>query len=143
MCGPDDTLASLKKKAEVAAIFGTLQSTLTDFRYLRKVWKNNCDEERLLGVSLTGICDHEVMSGQEGMDKLGKWLRELRTVVEQTNEEWAKRLGINASTSVTVVKPSGTVSQLVDASSGIHPRYSDYYIRRVRQSVNDPLTASS
>jgi ribonucleoside-triphosphate reductase len=137
---PNDTLGSLKKKAEVAAIFGTLQSTLTDFRYLRKVWKNNCDEERLLGVSLTGICDHEVMSGQEGMDKLGKWLRELRTVVEQTNEEWAKRLGINASTSVTVVKPSGTVSQLVDASSGIHPRYSDYYIRRVRQSTNDPLT---
>ena len=106
---PDDTLASLKKKAEIAAIFGTLQSTLTDFRYLRKVWKNNCDEERLLGVSLTGICDHKVISGG-GMDKLGKWLRELRTVVEQVNEEWAKRLGINPSTSVTVVKPSGTVS---------------------------------
>lgn len=136
----DDTLASLKKKAEIASIFGTLQSTLTDFRYLRKVWKNNCDEERLLGVSITGICDHPVMSGQEGTDKLGKWLRELRTVVEQTNEEWAKRLKINPSASVTVVKPSGTVSQLVDASSGIHPRYSDYYIRRVRQSVNDPLT---
>jgi ribonucleoside-diphosphate reductase alpha chain len=136
----DDTLASLKKKAEIAAIFGTLQSTLTDFRYLRKVWKNNCDEERLLGVSLTGICDHPTMSGQEGTEKLGKWLRELRTVVEETNEEWAKRLKINPSASVTVVKPSGTVSQLVDASSGIHPRYSDYYIRRVRQSVNDPLT---
>jgi ribonucleoside-triphosphate reductase len=137
---PNDTLASLKKKAEIAAIFGTLQSTLTDFRYLRKVWKNNCDEERLLGVSLTGICDHKVMSGQEGMDKLGKWLRELRSTVEAVNAAWAERLGINASTSVTVVKPSGTVSQLVDASSGIHPRYSDYYIRRVRQSVNDPLT---
>ena len=136
----DDTLASLKKKAEIAAIFGTLQSTLTDFRYLRKVWKNNCDEERLLGVSLTGICDHTVMSGQEGEEKLAKWLRELRSVVEQTNEEWAKRLKINPSTSVTVVKPSGTVSQLVDASSGIHPRYSSHYIRRVRQSVNDPLT---
>ena len=76
------------------------------------MWKNNCDEERLLGVSLTGICDHPTMSGQEGMDKLGKWLRELRTVVEETNEEWAKRLGINPSASVTVVKPSGTVSQL-------------------------------
>lgn len=138
---PDDTLASLKKKAAIASIFGTLQSTLTDFRYLRKVWKKNCDEERLLGVSLTGICDHKVLSGQEGMEKLGKWLREIRTVVEETNEEWAARLGINASTSVTVVKPSGTVSQLVDASSGIHPRYSRYYIRRIRQSVNDPLTS--
>ena len=90
---PDDTLASLKKKAEMAAIFGTLQSTQTDFRYLRKVWKNNCDEEALLGVSLTGICDHQVMSGQEGMDKLGKWLRDLRSVVEETNEEWAEKSG--------------------------------------------------
>ena len=80
------------------------------------------------------------MSGQEGMDKLAKWLRDLRNVVEEVNAIWADRLDINPSTSVTVVKPSGTVSQLVDASSGIHPRYSDYYIRRVRQSTNDPLT---
>jgi ribonucleoside-diphosphate reductase alpha chain len=137
---PDDTLASLKKKARVAAILGTLQATQTNFRYLRKVWQENCEEEALLGVSLTGICDHPTMSGQEGFEKLGKWLRELRSVVEETNEEWSEKLGINVSASVTTVKPSGTVSQLVDASSGIHPRYSDYYIRRVRQSVNDPLT---
>ena len=136
-----DTLASLKKKVEIAAIFGTLQSTLTDFRYLRKVWKDNCDEERLLGISMTGICDHSVMSGQDGMEKLGSWLRQLRDHAEKVNEEWAERLGINPSTSVSVVKPSGTVSQLVDASSGIHPRYSDYYIRRIRQSTNDPLTS--
>ena len=137
----NDTLASLKKKVEVAAIFGTLQSTLTDFRYLRKVWKDNCDEERLLGVSMTGICDHAVMSGQEGMEKLSSWLRQLRDHAEKVNEEWAERLGVNPSASVSVIKPSGTVSQLVDASSGIHPRYSDYYIRRIRQSTNDPLTS--
>jgi ribonucleoside-diphosphate reductase alpha chain len=137
----NDTLASLKKKVEIAAIFGTLQSTLTDFRYLRKVWKDNCDEERLLGVSMTGICDHAVMSGQEGMEKLGSWLRQLRDHAEKVNEDWAERLGINPSTSVSVIKPSGTVSQLVDASSGIHPRYSDFYIRRLRNSVNDPITS--
>ena len=136
----DDTLASLKKKIEIAAIFGTLQSTLTNWRYVRKSWIENLERERLLGISLTGICDHTVMSGQEGHDKLGKWLRELRDHAEKVNEEWAARLGINPSVSVSCVKPSGTVSQLVDASSGIHPRYSHFYIRRVRQSTNDPLT---
>ena len=113
----NDTLSSLKKKVEIAAIFGTLQSTLTDFRYLRKIWKDNCDEERLLGVSMTGICDHAVMSGQEGLEKLGHWLRQLRDHAEKVNDEWADRLGINPSTSVSVNKPSGTVSQLVNSSS--------------------------
>ena len=135
-----DTLASLKKKVEIAAIFGTLQSTLTNWRYVRKKWIEQLEEERLLGISFTGICDHPVMSGQEGYDKLGKWLRELRDHAEQVNEIWAARLGINPSHSVSCVKPSGTVSQLVDSSSGCHPRYSKWYTRRVRQSVSDPLT---
>ncbi len=135
-----DTLASLKKKVEIAAIFGTLQSTLTNWRYVRKSWIENLERERLLGISFTGICDNSVMSGQEGHEKLGKWLRELRDHAEKVNEEWALRLGINPSHSVSCVKPSGTVSQLVDASSGIHPRYSKHYIRRVRQSTNDPMT---
>ena len=137
---PDDTLASLKKKVEIAAIFGTLQSTLTKWRYVRKGWIDNIERERLLGISFSGICDNSVMSGQEGMEKLSKWLLELREHAEKVNEEWAERLGINASHSVSCVKPSGTISQLVDCSSGIHPRYSKHYIRRIRQSVNDPVT---
>ena len=137
---PGDTLATLKRKARIAAILGTLQSTLTDFRYLRPIWKRNCEEERLLGVSLTGICDHPVMSGQEGQPKLIKWLKALRETVEATNYEWAGRLGINPSAATTCVKPSGTVSQLVDSASGIHPRFSPYYIRRIRQDKKDPLT---
>ena len=104
-------------------------------------WINNIERERLLGISFTGICDHVTMSGRDGKEKLSKWLLELRDHAEKVNEEWAGRLGINPSVSVSVVKPSGTVSQLVDASSGIHPRYSDYYIRRIRQSTNDPLTS--
>ena len=137
---PKDTLASLKKKVRIAAILGTLQATQTNFRYLRQVWQDNCEDEALLGVSLTGICDHKVMSGQEGEAKLAKWLEELRTAAEEANAEYADLFGINRSASITTVKPSGTVSQLVDASSGIHPRYSKYYIRRIRQSTNDPLT---
>ena len=137
---PKDTLASLKKKVRIAAILGTLQATQTNFRYLRQVWQDNCEDEALLGVSLTGICDHKVMSGQEGEAKLAKWLEELRAAAEEANAEYAELFGINTSASVSTVKPSGTVSQLVDASSGIHPRYSKYYIRRIRQSVNDPLT---
>jgi len=137
---PNDTLSSLKRKVCVAAIFGTLQSTLTNWRYVRKSWVENLEKERLLGISFTGICDHSVMSGQEGHEKLGKWLRELRDHAEQVNEEWAERLGINPSHSVSCVKPSGTISQLVDSSSGCHPRYASRYIRRVRQSTNDPLT---
>lgn len=137
---PKDTLGSLKKKVRIAAILGTLQATQTNFRYLRQVWQDNCEDEALLGVSLTGICDHKVMSGQEGEAKLAKWLEELRTAAEEANAEYADLFGISTSASVTTVKPSGTVSQLVDASSGIHPRYSSTYTRRIRQSTNDPLT---
>jgi len=129
----DDTLDTLKYKVEVATIMGTLQSTMTDFRYLRKMWQNNCEEERLLGVSMTGICDHKVMSGREGMDTLAHWLDELREYAIEVNKAWADKLNINQSTAITCVKPSGTVSQLVDSASGIHPRYSD-------QDNKDPIT---
>tara|TARA_R100001163_G_C5065064_1_gene202865 strand:- start:1339 stop:3216 length:1878 start_codon:yes stop_codon:yes gene_type:complete len=133
----DDDLVSLKKKVEVASIIGTLQATLTDFRYLRNVWKKNTEEEALLGVSLTGICDHELL-GTDSPD-LEKWLTEMRDVAIKTNKEWAEKLGINQSTAITCVKPSGTVSQLVDSASGIHPRFSKHYIRRVRSDKKDPL----
>jgi ribonucleoside-triphosphate reductase len=135
---PDDTLASLKKKAEMAAIIGTLQATLTDFRYLRNCWKKNTEEEALLGVSMTGIMDHYLLSKGESKD-LGKWLEEVRDVALDTNKEWAAKLGINQSAAITCVKPSGTVSQLVDSASGIHPRFSKHYIRRVRSDHKDPL----
>ena len=133
----DDDLVSLKKKVEVAAIIGSLQATLTDFRYLRNIWKRNTEEEALLGVSLTGICDHYLL-GKDSPD-LEKWLTEMRDVAVKTNKEWADKLGINQSTAITCVKPSGTVSQLVDSASGIHPRFSKHYIRRVRSDKKDPL----
>ena len=133
----DDDLVSLKKKVEVAAIIGSLQATLTDFRYLRNIWKRNTEEEALLGVSLTGICDHYLL-GKDSPD-LEKWLTEMRDVAIKTNKEWAEKLGINQSTAITCVKPSGTVSQLVDSASGIHPRFSKHYIRRVRSDKKDPL----
>ena len=136
---PDDTLASLKRKVRVATILGTLQATLTDFRYLRNIWKTNTQEEALLGVSLTGIMDHPLLSGRQDKSKLKRWLMEMRNEAIVTNEQWAKKLGINASTAITAVKPSGTVSQLVDSASGIHPRYSSQYIRRVRADSRDPL----
>jgi len=135
---PDDTLASLKKKAEMAAIIGTLQATLTDFRYLRNCWKKNTEEEALLGVSMTGIMDHYLLSKGESKD-LEKWLEEVRDVAVDTNKKWAEKLGINQSAAITCVKPSGTVSQLVDSASGIHPRFSKHYIRRVRSDHKDPL----
>jgi ribonucleoside-diphosphate reductase alpha chain len=134
-----DTLADLKRKVRVATILGTLQATLTDFRYLRKVWQKNTEEEALLGVSLTGIMDHTVLSGREDREKLKEWLIVLKEEAISTNAEWSKRLGINMSAAITAVKPSGTVSQLVDSASGIHPRYSDQYIRRVRADARDPL----
>ena len=134
----DDTLETLKAKSETAAIIGTLQATLTDFRYLRNCWKKNTEEEALLGVSMTGIMDHYLLSKGESPD-LVKWLEEIRDVAVDTNEKWAKKLGINQSTAVTAVKPSGTVSQLVDSASGIHPRFSKHYIRRVRSDKKDPL----
>ena len=138
---PDDTLPDLKRKVRVAAVLGTLQATLTNFRYLRKIWETNTKEEALLGVSLTGIMDHPVLSGREDSDKLKKWLKALREEAVATNKAHADRLGINASTAITAVKPSGTVSQLVDSASGIHPRFSRHYIRRVRGSSDDPLCA--
>ena len=136
---PSDTLASLKRKVRIASILGTLQATLTDFRYLRNIWKTNTEEEALLGVSLTGIMDHPVLSGREDKAKLKKWLTEMRNEAIVTNEQWAKKLGINPSVAITAIKPSGTVSQLVDSASGIHPRYSSQYIRRVRADARDPL----
>tara|TARA_Y100000015_G_scaffold8460_1_gene8010 strand:- start:1702 stop:2685 length:984 start_codon:yes stop_codon:yes gene_type:complete len=136
---PSDTLASLKRKVRVATILGTLQATLTDFRYLRNIWRVNTEDEALLGVSLTGIMDHPLLSGRGDKNELKKWLRAMRQEAIKTNGEWAARLGINPSTAITAVKPSGTVSQLVDSASGIHPRYSSQYIRRVRADSRDPL----
>ena len=132
-----DTLDSLKHKVRLATILGTLQSTLTDFKYLRKIWKNNTEDERLLGVSLTGIMDHSVLS--KSVDS-PRWLEEMRQVAVETNKEYAEMLGIPQSAAITCVKPSGTVSQLVDAASGIHARHNDYYIRTVRADNKDPLT---
>lgn len=136
-----DTLEQLKEKVKKATILGTLQSSLTDFRYLRNIWKKNAEEERLLGVSFTGIMDHAVLNGSEGQEKLEQWLKELKDVAIETNRDCAEAIGIEPSTSITCVKPSGTVSQLVDSSSGIHTRYAPYYIRTVRADVKDPLAS--
>ena len=133
-----DKFEDLKRKVMLATILGTAQSTLTKFPYLRKVWKNNTEEERLLGVSLTGIMDNELTSGRK--HGLEKTLTALREVAVETNKEWSAIFGIPQSTAITCVKPSGTVSQLVDSSSGIHPRHSSYYIRTVRGDNKDPLT---
>ena len=132
-----DDLKSLKRKVRLATIIGTMQSTLTDFKYLRKIWKDNTEEERLLGVSLTGIMDHSVLSKNTDSKK---WLEEMRQTAVDTNKEFAQLLGIPQSSAITCVKPSGTVSQLVDAASGIHARHNDYYIRTVRGDNKDPLT---
>jgi ribonucleoside-diphosphate reductase alpha chain len=133
-----DTLADLKEKVRIATIIGTFQSTLTNFRYLRSDWRKNQEEERLLGVSMTGIMDHPVLS--KPTEETVKWLTELREHAIKINKEWAERLGIPVSAAITTVKPSGTVSQLVGCSSGIHPAYSQYYIRTVRMDNKDPLT---
>ena len=133
-----DTLADLKEKVRVATIIGTFQSTLTNFRYLRSDWRKNQEEERLLGVSMTGIMDHPVLS--KPTDETIKWLTELREHAIKVNKEWSERLGIPQSAAITTVKPSGTVSQLVGCSSGIHPAYSQHYIRTVRMDNKDPLT---
>ena len=134
----DDTKETLMYKVKLATILGTIQSTFTKFPYLRKVWQNNTEAERLLGVSLTGIFDNKLLTTQG--TKLNEILNELRDVARATNKEWAEKLGIEPSTAITCVKPSGTVSQLVDSASGIHPRHSKYYIRRVRGDKKDPLT---
>jgi ribonucleoside-triphosphate reductase len=133
----EDTLADLLDKVEMATIMGTYQSMLTDFRYVRNIWKKNQEEERLLGVSLTGIMDHPVLS--QTNDLAVEWLKSMKQQAIASNKEWADKLGINQSVAITTVKPSGTVSQLVDSASGIHPRYSDYYIRTVRADKKDPL----
>jgi ribonucleoside-diphosphate reductase alpha chain len=133
-----DTMDTLKEKVRLATILGTFQATLTNFKYLRKVWKDNTEEERLLGVSLTGIMDN-AMTSTAG-DKLPILLGILKDEAVRTNEAIAKQLGIPQSTAVTCVKPSGTVSQLTDAASGIHARHNPYYIRTVRGDNKDPLT---
>ena len=135
---PNDTEESLLKKTRLATILGTFQSTLTNFKYVSKDWKKNCEEERLLGVSLTGIMDNKWTAGKiNGLDVL---LQNLRQMSVDTNKEYADALKINQSTAITCVKPSGTVSQLVDSASGIHARHNPYYIRTVRGDKKDPLT---
>ena len=133
-----DTLATLKEKVRLATILGTFQATLTNFRYLRKIWQKNTEEERLLGVSLTGIMDNALTATSGG--KLETALEILRSESVMTNAAMAKQLGIPQSAAVTCVKPSGTVSQLTDAASGIHARHNPYYIRTVRGDNKDPLT---
>ena len=135
----NDTLETLKDKVRLAMILGTWQCTLTDFRYLSSEWKKNCEEERLLGVSLTGIMDNNLTNGNKGQKVLVDILQQLRQVAIDTNKVWAKKFKINESAAITCVKPSGTVSQLVDASSGIHARHAEYYIRTVRADIKDPL----
>jgi ribonucleoside-diphosphate reductase alpha chain len=138
----DDTEETLKDKVKVATILGTLQSTMTDFRYLRNVWKKNTEEEALLGVSMTGIMDCKLTNGSTGDEKLGKLLETLKAVAVKTNKKWAETLGVNQSVAITCVKPSGTVSQLTDSASGIHPRFSEYYVRTVRADKKDPLATA-
>ena len=138
----DDTEDTLKDKVRIATIMGTLQATLTDFRYLRNIWKKNTEEEALLGVSLTGIMDCKLTNGSTGEEALSKLLDSLRAVAVDTNKHWAKKLGINQAAAITCVKPSGTVSQLTDSASGIHPRFSEYYIRTVRADKKDPLATA-
>jgi ribonucleoside-diphosphate reductase alpha chain len=133
----DDTPTTLKEKVKLATILGTWQATLTDFRYLSKEWKTNCEEEALLGVSLTGIMDNPYTNGTK--DKLPHLLNCMKKIAIETNKKVAKQLGINPSAAITCVKPSGTVSQLVDAASGIHARHSPYYIRTVRGDKKDPI----
>ena len=134
----NDSLEDLARKTRIATVLGTIQSTYTHFPYLRKVWNTNTEEERLLGVSLTGIMDNKLMTLKN--KGLSKTLEYLKNVAISTNAEWADRLGVPHSTAITCVKPSGTVSQLVDSSSGIHARHSPYYIRTVRGDNKDPLT---
>lgn len=132
----EDKAEDLRKKVRLATILGTIQSTFTDFRYLRKIWQKNTEEERLLGVSLTGIADSRLLFGTAS----GGLLNELRQIANDVNAEWADRLGIPRSAAITCVKPSGTVSQLVNSASGIHPRWAPYYLRTVRNDVKDPVS---
>jgi len=135
-----DTRDTLLNKVRLATILGTFQSTLVNFKYVSALWKKNCEEERLLGVSLTGIMDCKITNGKGSTTGLPCVLQDLRNEAIRTNAEFAKKIGINQSVAVTCVKPSGTVSQLVDASSGIHARHNPYYVRTVRGDKKDPLT---
>ena len=135
-----DTRESLLAKVRLATILGTFQATLVNFKYVSSSWKKNCEEERLLGVSLTGIMDSKLTNGKGPIHELQSLLQDLKNEAIRTNAEFAKKIGINQSVAVTCVKPSGTVSQLVDAASGIHARHNPYYIRTVRGDKKDPLT---
>ncbi|MCK4260953.1 MAG: hypothetical protein KAX49_18395 [Halanaerobiales bacterium] len=132
-----DSLYDLTQKVKNAVILNILQSTLSNFHFLDEEWKKNTEEERLLGVSLTGLQDHPILS--EVSDKAKIWLDTLRKVAQKVAEEWAVDLNISIPAAITSVKPSGTVSQLVGSASGIHPRFAPYYIRRVRIAAHDPL----
>lgn len=134
----EDSLETLLRKVELATVLGTIQATYTNFRYLRPIWKRNTEEEALLGVSLTGVMDHPILGNVS--DEAKEWLKAMKEKAVETNAEWAARLGINQSTAITCVKPEGTVSQLTNSASGLHPRYADYYIRRVRGDSKDPLS---
>lgn len=135
-----DTEETLFEKVRLATILGTMQSCLTDYRYIRKQWKDNSEAERLLGVSFTGIMDCPLLIGNDDREARNELLSRLRMVAEDTNRIWAEMLGIERSAAITCVKPSGTVSQLTDAASGIHARFGPQYVRRVRNDVKDPLT---
>ena len=136
----NDTKKDIQRKVELATILGTWQSTLTDFKYIRKIWKDNTEEERLLGVSLTGQFGHKFMSGKEDIVALEAFLMSMRDKAREVNKEEAVKIGIPESAAITCVKPSGTVSQLVGVSSGMHPWHSPYYIRTVRGSKGDPIS---
>jgi len=134
----DDTQDSIARKVRIASILGTWQASLTHFPYLSSTWKKNCEEEALLGVSMTGILDNPLM-GSKDHRLLSVVLEDLKKISVETNKEWAEKLGINPAAAITCVKPSGTVSQLTDAASGIHARHSEYYVRTVRADRKDPL----
>lgn len=135
----EDSLSDLERKVKLATILGTFQATLTHFKHVSKEWLRNAEQERLLGVSMTGIMDNPLTSGREGVEKLNKALAYLREVAIETNKTWADKLGIARAAAITSVKPSGTVSQLVDSASGIHPRYARHYIRTVRGDKTNPV----
>lgn len=134
---PNDTKEILLKKAKYATILGCIQSTLTKFNFISREWKRNCEEERLLGVSLTGLRDHKILSKESKESRI--LLTEMKQTVLETAKEWSAQLGINMPAATTVIKPSGTVSQVVDSASGLHPRYAQYYIRRIRISKTDAV----
>jgi ribonucleoside-diphosphate reductase alpha chain len=136
--GPNGELGLLSK-VRLATIYGTMQSSMVNFRFLRKQWANNASRLRLLGVSLTGICDHPILNGRKGEKLLAEWLTTMREEAYRVNKEWAARLGIPESAAICTVKPSGTVSQVAACSSGTHPAYAPYYARTIRQDVKDPI----